>query len=110
MHVPPQGQADSDHESMALGDDAQPGSPQSEHSHSSSKRPDSDSDSGRWSTTSNAPSAESQSENLKAAESALIESKGKAKVFPSISDRACGVGRLGVAQIELQSVIDPGGP
>ncbi|KAF8492995.1 hypothetical protein F5888DRAFT_858025 [Russula emetica] len=100
---------DSDGESMELDDDAPPGSPESGHSHSPATSPesstesedwytapsslgssdsDSDSDSDRWSTISNAPSADSLSENLKAAN---YELKGKAKVSRRISGTASGV-------------------
>jgi hypothetical protein len=64
---------------------------------------ESDSDSDRWSTISNAPSAESQSENLKTADSDLIQLKGKAKVSRRISGTASGVDTMNA---ELRS----GGP
>jgi hypothetical protein len=66
---------------------------------------ESDLDSDRWSTISNAPSAESQSENLKAADS---EMRGKAKVSRHISGTAGGVDTVNAVQMELRSVDDPG--
>jgi hypothetical protein len=90
----------SDGVSMELDDNAPPGSPESGHSHSpatssesstesedwytapSSLGSDSDSDSDRWSTISNAPSADSLSKNL---EDVNYELKGKAKVERRIS-------------------------
>jgi hypothetical protein len=128
VHVPPQGPVDSDHESMELNDDAPPPpSPESAHSHSpppspvgstesedwhtaptspgSSTESGSDSSSDYWSTISNSPSAESQSENLKAADS---EMRGKAKVSRRISGTASGVDMVNAAQMELRSAVDPG--
>ena len=103
VQVPQHGPEGSDRESMVIDDDAPPASPESGNSLSPPMSPGSstkfedyytpqsstgsstevsgsDSDSDRWSTISNAPSAESQSKNLEAAESALIQLKGKAKV------------------------------
>lgn len=97
MHALPQYPADSDHESMASDGDAPP------------KNPESNSDSDSWSVNTNAPSEESQSENLKAADSALIQSKGKAKVSegiygtPSTSD----VDTVGADQMELPGAVNP---
>ena len=125
--VPPHGQANSEAESMDVGDDGPRASSESGHSFSppmspaSSKGPEgwhtapsslgssmnSESDSGRWSTMSNAPSVESQSENLKAAESALIEAKGKSKASRQFSGTAGGVNMVNAAQIELQSAVGP---
>jgi hypothetical protein len=127
VHVPPQGPADSDHESMELNDDAPPGSPESAHSHSpppspvgstesedwhtappspgSSTESGSDSGSDYWSTISNSPGAESQSENLKAADT---EMRGRAKVSRRISGTARGVDTVNAAQMQLRSAVDPG--
>jgi hypothetical protein len=71
-HVPPQIPADSDRESVELEDDAPPSSLGSST--------ESDSDSERWSTISNAPSEESQSENIKAVDSEL--SRFRRVLFP----------------------------
>ena len=103
VHVPQQGPADSDRESIELDGDAPPGSSESGHSDSLPTSPGwstqsegwytapssvgSDSDSDRWSTISNAPSEASQSENLKAADE---EMRGKAKVSRRISGTASG--------------------
>jgi hypothetical protein len=111
VHVPPQNPEESDRESMDLDDEAPPPSPESGHSRSPPGSPegstesedwhtapgspgsstesdlDSDLDSDHWSTISNAPSAESLSENLKAADS---EMRGKAKVSRRISGTASG--------------------
>jgi hypothetical protein len=114
-HVAPQGPADSDRESMELNDDTPPGSPESGYSHSpppspvgstesedwhtvptspgSSTESDSNSDSDYWSTISNAPSEESLSENLKAADT---ETGDKAKVSRRISGTASGVDTVAV--------------
>jgi hypothetical protein len=114
-HVAPQGPADSDRESMELNDDAPPGSPESGYSHSppsspvgstesedwhtvptspgSSTESDSNSDSDYWSTISNAPSEESLSKNLKAADT---ETGDKAKVSHRISGTASGVDTVAV--------------
>ena len=121
MHAPPQNPADSDHESMEL-DDAPPASPKSGHSDSPPTSPgwssesedwhcqtapssllgsSTDSDSERWS---DAPSTESQSENLNAADS---EMRGKAKVSRRISGTASGVDTVNAAQMELRSAVDP---
>jgi hypothetical protein len=102
VYVPPQIPVDSDRESVELEDDAPP------ESLGSSTESDSDSDSDRWSTISNAPSAESQSENLKAADSQLIQLEGNAKVSRRISGTASGVDTVNAAQMELRSAIDPG--
>jgi hypothetical protein len=112
VHVPPQNPADSDRESMELDSDGPPASPESGHSEewytppsSLGSSTESDSDSDRWSTMSNAPSAESQSENLKAAD---YEMRGKAKVLRHISGTASGVDTVNAAQMELRSAVDPG--
>jgi hypothetical protein len=125
----PQNPADPDRESMDIDDDAPPGSPESGYSVSStnsegsteskdwytapsslgsSTDSDSDSDPDRWSTISNAPSSESQSENLKAADSEMIQLKGKAKVSRRTSGTASGVDTMNAAQMELRSAVDPG--
>jgi hypothetical protein len=125
VHVPPQNPADHDRESMDIDHDAPPGSPESGYSHSPPPSPEGstvsedwhtaptspgsstewDSDSDRWSTISNAPSAESQSENLKAADT---EMRGKAKVSRRISGTARGVDTVNAAQMQLRSAVDPG--
>ena len=113
--------SDSDHELMELDDDAPPGSSESGFSWSPPTSPewstqsedlytalsslgssdaDSDADSDRWSTISNAPSAESQSNNLKSADTIM---RGKAKVERRISGTANGVDT-----VELQSAVDSG--
>ncbi len=129
VRVPSHGSEDSNRESMELGGDAPPASPESGHSLSppmspqsstksedwytapsslgSSTESNSDSDSNRWSTISNAPSVESQSDNLKAADAELIRFKGKAKVERRISGTAGGVDMVNAAQMELRSAVDP---
>jgi hypothetical protein len=124
---PPQNPADSDHESMELDDDAPPGSPESGPSHSQPTSPKwsaesedwhtappsvgsstvSGSDPDRWSTISNPPSAESQSENLNAVDA---EMRGNAKVSRRISGTASDVHTrpVNAAQMELRSAVDPG--
>ena len=115
--------ANSDRESMELDGDAPPESPGSGHSDSpptsqewstesddwytapSSLGSSTESDSDRWSTISNAPSAESQTENLKAAD---YELKGKAKVSRRISGTTSGVHTVNAAQMELRTAVDPG--
>ena len=107
VHAPPQNPGDPDREEMELDDDAPPGSPEHGHSDSPPTSPEgstksgdwytappslvssteSDSDMERWSTISNAPSTESQSENLKAADT---EMRGKAKVLPDTSGSSDG--------------------
>jgi hypothetical protein len=117
VHVPPQGPADPNRELMELDDDAPPGSPASGHSDTAPTSPvstksddwytapsnegsptGSDSDSERWSTISNAPSAESQSENLRTADN---EMRGKATVLRRIS--GIGIDMVDAAQMELRS-------
>jgi hypothetical protein len=105
----------SDHESMELDGDAPqttpesstesedwytpPSSQESEDWYTPPSSPgsstESDLDSDRWSTISNAPSAESQSKNLKAADS---EMRGKAKVSRHISGTAGGVDTVNAAR------------
>lgn len=118
--------ADSNHGSMELDSDAPPPSSEAEDSHWPPSSPEwqsaesedwstapsslgssteSDSDPDRWSTISNAPSAESQSENLKAADT---EMRGKAKVSRRISGIANGVNTVDAAQMESRSMVDPG--
>jgi hypothetical protein len=87
VHVPPQDPADSDRESMKLNDDAP--------LESLGSSTESDSDPDRWSTISNAPSAASLSENLKAADA---ETRGKAKVSRRISGTTSGVDMVNAAQ------------
>jgi hypothetical protein len=55
VHVPPQGPADSDHESMDLDDDAPPGSPESGHSHSPAPSPEGSTESEDWRTAPTSP-------------------------------------------------------
>jgi hypothetical protein len=127
VHVPPPDPADPDRESMELDDDAPPASPESGHSDPPPTSPEwstesedwhtppsslgssteSESDPDRWSTISNAPSAESQSENLNAADT---EMRGKAKVSRRISGTAShgGVHTVDAAQMELRNAVDPG--
>jgi hypothetical protein len=124
VHVPPPSPADSERESMELDDDAPPASPKgstesedwytassnlgssTESDSDSGSGSDSDLDSDRWSTISNAPSAESQSENLKAADT---EMRGKAKVEArGISGTAGGVDTVNAAHMELRSPVVPG--
>jgi hypothetical protein len=124
--------ANSDRESMLLDGDAPPTSPElsteSEDWHTLSSSPgwstesedwytppsslgsltdsdsDLDSDSDRWSTISNAPSAESQSKNLKAADSEMRGKRRSRVVFPVppvvLTQSLC--------QMELRSAVDPG--
>ena len=101
-HVPPPVSEDFNRGPMEVGVDTRPKTPPSGIESSA----ESDSDSGRWSTISNAPSAKSQSEDLKAAESALIELKGKAKVLPSDSGASSSVDTVDAAQVEMRSVVD----
>jgi hypothetical protein len=117
----PPNPADSDHESMDLGDDAPPASPESgdsysewstdsgsEDFHTAPSSPgsstESHSDSHRRSTIPNTPSAESQSENLKAADT---EMRGKTKVLRRISGTASGIDAVSAAQMELRSAVIP---
>ena len=81
-HAPPQNPGDSDRELIELDGDAPPGSPEDSPPTSPKGSTESDSGMDRWSTISNVPSAESQSENLKAADT---EMRGKAKALPGIS-------------------------
>ena len=96
VHVPPHNlaPADSDHESVELDGDAPP------------KYPESDSD---WSMNANALSEESQSEKLKAADSALIQSKGKAKVSEGIygTPSTSGVDKVDADRMESPSAVNP---
>jgi hypothetical protein len=117
-HPPPTVLADSDRESMELNDDAPPGSPKSGDSHSPPVGPadseseewytapsslgSSDADAGPSSSTSNAPNAESQSENLRGADT---EMRGKTKVERRIYGTASGVDSVNAAQMELRSVV-----
>ena len=109
VHVPPQSQgpADSGRESMELGGDALPTPGSSKSGHSLSPPPTANPES----STSNVPSAESQSENLKTADSEL---EGKAKVSRRVSGNpSSGVDRdtgNAVGQMELRSAsaVDPG--
>ena len=109
--------SDSGRESMELDDDAPPGNSESGYSRSPPTSPewwstqsedrytassslglsDADADSDRWSTISNAPSAESQSNNLKSADTTM---RGKAKVERRISSTASGVD-----MVELRSAV-----
>lgn len=96
--TPPQVPADSDRESVVLNDDAPVRtSPESGPSHSPPTNPES-------STISNAPSAESRSENLKAVDS---EMKENAKVERRISGTSGGFDTVDTAQMEFPSAVDP---
>ena len=97
VHVPLQSPADSDRKSMELVSDAPPEAPQSSLGSST--------ESDQWSTISNAPSEEFQSEDLKAVDSDL---KGKEKVLRRISGTASGADSdmVNAAQMELRSA-DP---
>jgi hypothetical protein len=89
VHAPLQGLADSGRESMALGDDAPPVTPQSSLGSS---------------TVSDASSAASQFKNPKVV--ADSDLKDKTKISRRISDTASGVDMVNAAQIELRNV-DP---
>ncbi|KAF8492997.1 hypothetical protein F5888DRAFT_858664 [Russula emetica] len=114
--------ADSERESVELDDDGPPGSSESghsRHSHSQLTSPESSTKSEDWytaptslgssteSTISNAPNAESLSENLKAAD---YELKGKAKVsrrISGIANNGVDTVNAGAADMELRSTVDP---
>lgn len=106
VHAPAQGPADSNHEPTKSNDDAPLASSESGHSHSTPPIPEGSTGSGDWRTAatapsssgpstepesdlnhlsaiSNTPSAESQSENLNAADAEL---KGKAQISRRISE------------------------
>ena len=95
VHVPLQGPADSDRKSMELVSDAPPEAPQSSLGSSESTEPD------QWSTISNAPSEESQSEDLKVVDSDL---EGKEKVLRRVSGTASGADSdmVNTARMELR--------
>lgn len=123
VHAPPQPEnpADSDRESMELDSDA-PLNSKSGDLHSTPTSPEwstgsedwhtapssigspteSESESDHWSTISNAPSAGSQAENLKAADA---EMRGKAQVSRRSSESG-GFHTVNVAQMELRSAVD----